>query len=155
MDPLTSSTGFYPLFAKVYGQLIGPASEFRFIPGVTPLSTFREVVIGFLLYFVVIFGGQYLMTNRPPMRLSLLSQAHNLILTLVSGALLILIAEQILPKVYEHGLFYGLCSDDAWTQPLEQLYYLNYLVKYWEFLDTVFLVLKKKKLGKKMKCRAL
>ncbi|KAF7725238.1 hypothetical protein EC973_000326 [Apophysomyces ossiformis] len=144
MSSTARSTGLYPLFAQVYGKLIGPASEFRFTPGVTPLATFRE---GFILYFVVIFGGQYLMTNRAPVRLSLVNQIHNFLLTVVSGALLIMIGEQILPKIYRHGLFYGLCDDDAYSQPLELLYYLNYLVKYWEFLDTVFLMLKKKKLG--------
>lgn len=56
--------------------------------------------------------------------------------------------EQLFPIVYNHGLLYAVCAKDAWTQPLELLYYLNYLVKYWELFDTVFLVVKKKKLGK-------
>jgi hypothetical protein len=56
--------------------------------------------------------------------------------------------ENIFPILYHKGLLHAVCDTDAWTQPLELLYYLNYLVKYWELIDTVFLVLKKKKLGK-------
>lgn len=87
------------------------------------------------------------MKNRPAMKLQTLFQIHNAFLTLVSGILLVLIVEQIFPKWYHHDFLYAICSSRGWTQPLELLYYLNYLIKYWELIDTVFLVLKKKKLG--------
>ncbi|ORX53925.1 GNS1/SUR4 membrane protein [Hesseltinella vesiculosa] len=99
-----------------------------------------------ITYFVVIFGGRFLMQGLPAQRLQFFFQIHNLLLTLVSGALLVLMVEQIFPILYNHGLLYAICSTKGWTQPLELLYYLNYLVKYWELIDTVFLVLKKKKL---------
>lgn len=88
------------------------------------------------------------MKNLPAYRLQALFQLHNLLLTSVSGVLLALMVEQLAPIIWNHGLFYAICAQEAWTQPLELLYYLNYLVKYWELLDTVFLVVKKKKLGK-------
>lgn len=88
------------------------------------------------------------MTNMQAYRFQYLFQFHNFLLTLASGALLALMVEQLFPIVYNHGLLYAVCAKDAWTQPLELLYYLNYLVKYWELFDTVFLVVKKKKLGK-------
>lgn len=87
------------------------------------------------------------MKNMTPFRLEKLFQLHNLLLTFVSGVLLVLIFEQIFPKVYHHGFLYAICNPRGWTQELELLYYLNYLVKYWELLDTVFLVIRKKKLG--------
>ncbi|ORZ03196.1 GNS1/SUR4 family-domain-containing protein [Syncephalastrum racemosum] len=137
----------YPYFEKAYETVTGqPASAFEFTSGVTPLSTVQEVVTTCVTYFVVIFGGQYLMKNLPAQRFQALFQLHNLLLTLVSGALLVLMIEQLAPILYKHGLLYAVCAQDAWTQPLELLYYLNYLVKYWELFDTVFLVVKKKKL---------
>ncbi|KAI7864372.1 GNS1/SUR4 family-domain-containing protein [Spinellus fusiger] len=137
----------YPVFERIYSAAVGKqASDFSFTAGITPFSTVKEVVVTCLAYYVIIFGGQYLMRNKPAFRLNLLFQTHNVLLTLVSGSLLALLVEQIYPKVYRHGLFYAICSEKAWTQPLELLYYLNYLVKYWELADTMFLVAKKKKL---------
>lgn len=77
-------------------------------------------------------------------------QLHNFLLTFVSAALLLLLIEQLIPQLVNHGFYYTICSSEAWTQKHELLYYLNYLVKWWELADTVFLVLKKKKLGKKL-----
>lgn len=55
--------------------------------------------------------------------------------------------EQLVPILARHGLFYAICNIGAWTQPMVTLYYMNYIVKYIEFIDTVFLVLKHKKLA--------
>ncbi|KAL7312275.1 Fatty acyl-CoA elongase/Polyunsaturated fatty acid specific elongation enzyme, variant 2 [Mucor circinelloides] len=76
----------------------------------------------------------------------MLNQIHNAFLTIVSFVLLVLLIEQLVPKLVNQGLYYSICSEEAWTQELELLYYLNYLVKYYELIDTVFLVVKKKKL---------
>ncbi|CDH56149.1 fatty acid elongase [Lichtheimia corymbifera JMRC:FSU:9682] len=137
----------YPFFEKAYEAVTGQAAnDFAFVPGVTPLSTVKEVFTACITYFIVIFGGRYLMTNMQAYKFQYLFQFHNFLLTLASGALLALMIEQLFPIIYNHGLLYAVCAKDAWTQPLELLYYLNYLVKYWELFDTVFLVVKKKKL---------
>lgn len=109
---------------------------------------FIIVTMTCITYFIVIFGGRFLMTNVAPFKLKLPFMIHNVLLTLVSGILLVLMVEQIFPIFYRHGLMAAICANETWTQPLELLYYLNYLVKYWELIDTIFLVLKKKKLGK-------
>lgn len=88
------------------------------------------------------------MTNYKPIPCKLAFQIHNVLLTLVSGALWLLLFEQLFPQLYQRGLYYTICSEEAWTSKLELIYYLNYLVKWWELLDTGFLVIKKKKLGK-------
>lgn len=108
---------------------------------------FVLVVISCITYLVVIFGGQYLLRSASAFKFKLLFQIHNLLLTVVSLSLLILLIEQLLPIIVRHGPLYAICSTEGWTQHLELLYYLNYLVKYWELADTVFLVVKKKKLG--------
>ncbi|ORX87731.1 GNS1/SUR4 membrane protein [Basidiobolus meristosporus CBS 931.73] len=138
---------FEPLFEKLYKAVTGQtASEFRFIEGVTPLSTPTEVFVSCILYLAIIFGGQYLLKNRKPFKLDFLFKVHNIFLTLVSLGLLVLILENIIPIYARGGLLYAICDRNAWTQRLELLYYLNYLVKYYELIDTLFLVLKKKKL---------
>ncbi|KAG0762972.1 hypothetical protein G6F22_018527 [Rhizopus arrhizus] len=139
----------YPLFEKAYEAALGQkASNFRYIQGVTPLSTVNEVTISCITYFILIFGGQIFMKGLPAFKLKIPFMIHNVLLTLVSGILLALMIEQIFPIIYHQGFLAAICAQSTWTQPLELLYYLNYLVKYWELIDTIFLVLKKKKLGK-------
>jgi len=115
--------------------------------GVTPLSTAPHVLATLAGYLVTIFSVRYLMTGREPFKLTLLFQAHNVVLTLGSGLLLVLIAEEIGPIYWKHGLFYSICNDDAWTPRLEFYYMINYYIKYLELVDTVFLALKKKQLA--------
>ncbi|KAL7316183.1 Fatty acyl-CoA elongase/Polyunsaturated fatty acid specific elongation enzyme [Mucor circinelloides] len=137
----------FDYFDKAYTSVIGKsATEFTFTQGYTPLSTLPEVFVGCVAYFTIIFGGRYIMTNFKPLPCKFLFQLHNVLLTLVSGVLLALLFEQLFPQLYRQGLYFTICSENAWTPQLELIYYLNYLVKWWELVDTGFLVIKKKKL---------
>ncbi|KAF9352144.1 hypothetical protein BGX34_000161 [Mortierella sp. NVP85] len=134
-------------FRDAYELVTGtPADSFVFREGVTPLSTQFEVAMWTVSYLAVIFGGRQIMKTQEAFKLKTLFIIHNFLLTITSGALLLLFIENLVPILARHGLFYAVCDDGAWTQRLELLYYLNYLVKYWELADTVFLVLKKKPL---------
>ncbi|CCH42346.1 Elongation of fatty acids protein [Wickerhamomyces ciferrii] len=123
-------------------------SEFEFIEGETLLSTFTPVAIVITVYYFIIFGGQAIFNkfNLKPWKLNFLFQLHNISLTFISLTLLLLMIEQLIPIIYNHGLFYAICNKNAWTQPLVTLYFLNYLTKYLEFVDTLFLVVKRKKI---------
>ncbi|CAK7901644.1 elongation of fatty acids protein 2 [[Candida] anglica] len=123
-------------------------SEFAFVAGELPLSTLPPVIVAISTYYLVIFGGDFIFKKFQikPFVLNGLFQIHNLFLTTLSLTLLVLMAEQLIPMIYHHGLFYAICNQNAWTQPLVCLYYLNYLTKFCEFIDTVFLVVKQKKL---------
>jgi hypothetical protein len=136
-------------FSWIYELLFGEhPDKFHFQVGVTPLSTLNEVVFTCILYLLIIFSGQALMKNRAPISFPFLSKAHNLILSVGSGILLLLFIEQLLGATWKHGWFWAFCSAEAWTTRLELLYYINYLFKYYELIDTIFLVLKKKPLGR-------
>ncbi|MCJ1473253.1 hypothetical protein MMC13_001904 [Lambiella insularis] len=48
---------------------------------------------------------------------------------------------------YKNGVFFAICDHEGgWTKELVTLYYLNYITKYIEWIDTVFLFFKKKPL---------
>ncbi len=137
----------WSVFDKAWTTVMGyPANDFRFVPGETPMATFRETAAFIATYYLVIFGGREVMRNRPAMKLNNLFIIHNFYLTAISGGLLLLFAQQLIPGLWKNGLFDGVCGGTGWSQPLLVLYYLNYLTKYLELLDTVFLVLKKKPL---------
>ncbi|KAF9876720.1 fatty acid elongase [Colletotrichum karsti] len=134
-------------FDKVFTSLAGyPTSEFEFVYGHTPLSTLTETLVMVALYLIIIFGGREMMRDRKPMKLNTLFKIHNLFLSLLSGALLVLFIEQVAPSLWQNGLYRSICTGAGWTQPLVVLYYVNYLIKYYELIDTVFLMVKKKPL---------
>ncbi|KAN0061347.1 Fatty acyl-CoA elongase/Polyunsaturated fatty acid specific elongation enzyme [Thecaphora frezii] len=117
--------------------------------GKTPLSTLPGLVAAIMTYLAVIFGGRELMKNRPAFTSSIKIPflIHNLALTFGSGLLLVLMLEEIVPIWRRNGFYYAICGEGAWTMKLETFYIINYYFKFWELIDTVFLVLKKKPLA--------
>ncbi|OJJ83242.1 elongation of very long chain fatty acids protein [Aspergillus glaucus CBS 516.65] len=138
----------WPIFDKAFEYVMGyPASQFEFVRGETPFSTIESTSVMLVAYYIIIFGGREIMKSRPALKLNTLFMIHNLYLTLISGTLLALFIEQLLPTIWRNGVFYAICDyNGGWTQPLIIIYYLNYLTKYLELIDTVFLFLKKKPL---------
>lgn len=66
------------------------------------------------------------MKNREPFKLNSLFMVHNLALTIISGVLLSLFAEQLVPTVARNGVFYAICDyRGGWTAPLVTLYYVR------------------------------
>lgn len=120
----------WPIFDKAFETVVGyPASEFKFVEGVTPMSTFKETAIALVAYYIIIFGGRELMKNRPAFKLNTLFMIHNFYLTAISATLLALFIEQLLPTLYRHGLFFTICDHQGgWTQPLIVLYYVSVLL---------------------------
>lgn len=98
---------------------------------------------------MLVHGGQWIMKNPriPAFRLSGFFFIHNAILTAFSFLLLALITENIVPRLLKNGFMWSMCHADSYEadRRLELFYYLNYLTKFYEFLDTFFLVVRKKK----------
>lgn len=76
------------------------------------------------------------------MGLKALAFVHNIVLAIGSGLLLVGIASEILPALYEDSLFQAICGTRIFNGRLEIFFYINYLFKVWELFDTVLLVLK-------------
>lgn len=117
----------WPIFDKLYSSIQGYSPQnFRFVQGVTPMSTLTETAGMLIAYYIIIFGGREFMRNRPAYKLNGLFMIHNLYLTIISAGLLVLFIEQLLPTVWRHGLFYAICNHKGgWTNPLVILYYVG------------------------------
>lgn len=165
--PLSSERPLWSAFDAFYAKVTGyHAVDFQFMPGKTPMATGWETASVLCSYYFIIFVGREMMRGRPAFSLNGLFKIHNLLLTVASGGMLALFAEQLIPSVANDGLFRGICGNNGWTKPLVTLYYvssrsfrvlhdtksinnclqMNYITKYIELIDTLFLVLKKKPL---------
>jgi len=68
-------------------------------------------------------------------------------LSILSLVLLILFVEHLFPKLVSKGLYFMCCDASVINEgKLVFLSYANYLLKYYELIDTFFLVIKKKEL---------
>ena len=119
----------WPIFSAAFEKVKGyPAEQFRFQAGVTPMSTLTETAIALIGYYIVIFGGREIMKSRQPLKLNGLFKIHNFYLTVISGVLLVLFLEQLIPTLAKGGLFFGICHEDGgWTDELVILYYVSTL----------------------------
>lgn len=117
----------WPIFDKAWTAVFGtPVGEFKFVPFETPMSTLKSTSIFIVVYYAIIFGGRELMRNREPFKLKTLFLIHNFYLTAISGILLVLFIEQLVPTLYREGIFHAICHHDGgWTQPLVVLYYVS------------------------------
>ncbi|KAG2111357.1 GNS1/SUR4 membrane protein [Suillus clintonianus] len=123
-----------------------PAHLKSYIPGVSPFSTWPVVSTLIAFYLVSILTTREFMKNRPSLKLQTLFRFHNVLLSTGSLVLLLLIAEEVVSVWMEVGTYDSMCAPSSWTDKLEFYYIVNYYFKYYEFLDTLFLVLKKKPL---------
>lgn len=120
----------------------------RWVPGVTPLSTLPEVLLYSVGYVVVVLGGREVMRFFPPVPARVLKWpffVHNALLTLGSLLLLLLYLERVIP-FWQNSSFHDTACNAAMYYRVELLHIINYYFKYYEFVDTFFLVLKKKRL---------
>lgn len=117
----------WPIFNKAFDAVVGyPADDFRFISGYTPMSTLQETIISLISYYVIIFGGRELMKHRQAFVLNGPFMVHNFYLTVISGVLLALFIEQLLPTLARYGVFHAICDHSGgWTKKLVVLYYVG------------------------------
>ena len=117
----------WPIFTKFYSAIFGYAPvDFKFKVGQTYMSTLPETLTVLGAYYIVVFGGREIMRNRKPFVLNEPFMVHNLYLTIISGGLLALFIEQLLPTLYNGGIFYAICNyKGGWTKQLVILYYVS------------------------------
>mmetsp|Transcript_134650 Transcript_134650/g.190342 ORF Transcript_134650/g.190342 Transcript_134650/m.190342 type:complete len:259 (+) Transcript_134650:52-828(+) len=109
-----------------------------------PLTSWPAVLVASVAYLMVV----YFLTGKKASNEKFFRTwfvNHNYLLSGFSFALLMGIISQLLPFAHE-GLFYMICSEDMLTRPLYFFYYINYLTKYYELLDSFILL----RMGKRL-----
>ena len=121
----------WPIFVKAYSKVMGYSpTDFKFVPGKLPMSTLPQVATVLFSYYVIVFGGRELMKRREAFVLKYPFLVHNFYLTVISGILLSLFIEQLLPTVVRNGIFFAICNrKGGWTNELVMLYYVRLSIR--------------------------
>ncbi|NXD19658.1 ELOV6 protein, partial [Spelaeornis formosus] len=99
------------------------------------------------IYLILIFGIQYFMKERRPFNLRVPLALWSFGLTLFSTIAACRIWKQMTFALLTKGFKYSVCSQSFYVHPISKLWiYLFVLSKVVELGDTVFIVLRKKKL---------
>jgi len=118
--------------------------------GTLPLAKATVNLNIVVFYLLATFGLQKFMQNRSPVSGTWLKGViffHNMVLSSPSLGLLVLFVEHVLPLLQKKGLYFS-CCDRSIIEDNKFVFlsYINYLLKYYELIDTLFLVFKKKEL---------
>jgi len=125
-------------------------TSFTFEVDKTPLSSIKYPLIAVFLYCLGIPMLQRFMKNRQPPPLKYLMIFHNLFLSVASFFVALLIILELMSfreQGYDWFRLYCALNYQEQQRFLTLLYYVNYLLKYYEFVDTIFLALKHKPIG--------
>lgn len=101
------------------------------------------------LYLGGVFGLHRWMATREELSLRKALFAHNAMLSIGSALLLYRMVETLAVMFRETSVFDVLCDPTGkfLGGPIYAAYYINYCFKYYELLDTLFLVLRKREIG--------
>lgn len=114
-----------------------------------PLSSLRYPVGVMFVYLAVIWALHRTMRSRPPIRMKAVAAVHNILLTGLSAAMAVGTIVELVIHTRRHGFVSVVCDREktAMTGRLAVWFYVFYLSKYYELLDTVLLVVKKRPLS--------
>lgn len=114
-----------------------------------PLSSLRYPVGVMFVYLAVIWALHRTMRSRPPIRMKAAAAVHNILLTGLSAAMAVGTIVELVINTRRHGFVSVVCDREktAMTGRLAVWFYVFYLSKYYELLDTVLLVVKKRPLS--------
>eukprot|EP00177_Eucheuma_denticulatum_P008526 GFKZ01015512.1.p1 GENE.GFKZ01015512.1~~GFKZ01015512.1.p1 ORF type:complete len:285 (-),score=26.14 GFKZ01015512.1:481-1335(-) len=118
-----------------------------------PLSSVYYPPLAIVSYLALIFSLQRLMRHRPPIRVPLLTFVHNLFLCILSLLMCLGVVTEILKLLINNpfptSMRYILCDPNShsMTSRLGWWMYVFYLSKFYELIDTLIMVLKKRPLN--------
>jgi len=142
-------TGFAPVHSKwEWAELYTNINKFQWVQGRTPFSNYDVVFIASFAYLAIIGILWYLMKNRAPYSIGQVQAYHNLFLCLWSLVMFLGTVYDWIIKLTKDGFFSLNCATSS-SEASGRLYYwvyIYYISKFYELLDTVIVVLRKKEL---------
>jgi len=122
--------------------------NFHYESGVTPLTSINWAIALCTGYLVSVYALREFMKDRKPMDLFYPRVLHNIILCLGSLAMFVGCVKEALAVFQKGGVEPLLCDSKATalTDPMLFWVYMFYVSKFYEFIDTYIIILRKKPL---------
>jgi len=122
-------------------------NNFEWVQGTTILSSLLTPAIATCVYITGLLVIPYLMKDREPFKLGKIVAIHNLVLSLWSLVMFAAITFSIASYAVRDSFFRIVCDPGYQLAkgPHVFWYYIFYLSKFYEFFDTLFQLLRKKK----------
>eukprot|EP01083_Nonionella_stella_P042031 113697_1 len=135
-----------PAFLDAFPAFVDYINTFDFKDA--PLSSWHAPAFAVCCYlFMIVVCKQIAKALKTPLKLNMFAAIHSGFLSLASLALLLSMVKELSANYVKTGSFYTVLYDPAYqwaTGRLTFLYYVNYLFKYYELIDTMLLALKGK-----------
>lgn len=123
------------------------SNDWKYIYGETPLSSIEAPFYGIAVYLTVIFGLNFALRNAKPNRAENALAVHNFILLIWSAAMAYGLIKGVIVDAISNGFQSTCCRETGGTLGTIWFWcYIFYVSKYYELVDTVFLVLRRKPL---------
>lgn len=145
MEAIKNIAGVNELPFSTTTEALQWISDWRFEAGVTPFSHPIYPVVAVIFYVSVLVSLTRFMAHRKPLEIPMFLFFHNILLcigSLILAVWLTFILGRQAQVFTPHEL---ICSKDMHENGhLHLIYYINSGFKFWEFLDTFLLVVRKK-----------
>jgi len=136
--------------ASMYSSLSNPAFDWRALRNKLHLEQHWDEIflVGGCFYFPVIFGIRQCMVGRQPFDLRRLLAVWNFIASGLSGYAAYHVIPDLVILVEKHGFVRSLCMPDlVYSSPSAIFIFFFNFTKCLEWIDSVFLALRKKSMG--------
>eukprot|EP00743_Colponemidia_sp_Colp-15_P011177 GILK01012433.1.p1 GENE.GILK01012433.1~~GILK01012433.1.p1 ORF type:complete len:259 (+),score=34.42 GILK01012433.1:157-933(+) len=99
-----------------------------------------------IIYSLTVWLLPHLLSDTKPLKLKVAYFIHNVLLCLASLAMCVCTTYAVARRAYTHGLYSIYCDPEYIHDRGDMWFWFQcfYLSKYWEMLDTMFLILQKK-----------
>jgi len=144
---LVSHNGQQQLEKLVAESLVRPFKQFEYETGTTPFSAWQWPISFCLGYIVLVFTLKSYMTNKTAWDMKYFRVVHNFILCFGSLLMFLGLAKEMYLVWQLYGweaLFCDCNSRQKTTGNLYFWYYVFFLSKFYEFIDTAILILRKR-----------
>lgn len=136
----------YDSISSFVQQCWNAPSNFTYIPGETPFSSWKVPLIASTSYLLGVFLLQKFMKGRNRISATFIGTIHNLIMFTLSVVCFFGILYGALKEWSEHGLEVLYCDSQRKTGSKGTLYfwlYVFYLSKFYEYIDTILILVRK------------